>query len=56
MNEVIDYVQKSGGIQYANEKMLEYKKAALDILNTFPEGPAMSAMKELVDYVIDRKY
>lgn len=56
VNEVIDYVQKSGGIQYANEKMLEYKKAALDILNTFPESPATSAMRELVDYVIDRKY
>ncbi|MBX2904617.1 MAG: polyprenyl synthetase family protein [Taibaiella sp.] len=56
VNEVIDYVQKSGGIQYAHNKMLEYKKDALDILDTFPESPAMSAMKELVDYVIDRKY
>lgn len=56
VNEVIDYVQKSGGIQYAHHKMLEYKRDALNILDTFPESPAMSAMKELVDYVIDRKY
>lgn len=56
VNEVIDYVQKSGGIQYAHNKMLEYKRDALNILDTFPESPAMSAMKELVDYVIDRKY
>jgi len=56
VNEVIDYVQKSGGIQYAQEKMMQYKADALEILNTFPDSPAMSAMKELVDYVIDRKY
>jgi octaprenyl-diphosphate synthase len=56
VNEVIDYVQKSGGIQYAHNKMLEYKRDALNILDTFPESPAISAMKELVDYVIDRKY
>lgn len=56
VNEVINYVQRSGGIQYAQEKMMQHKSDALDILNTFPDSPAMSAMKELVDYVIDRKY
>ena len=56
VNEVITEVQKSGGIKYATEKMLEYKKAALDILHTYPQTPARDAMEELVNYVIDRKY
>jgi len=56
VNEVIDYVQHSGGIEYAKKKMLEYKEEALKILHTYPETPARQAMEELVNYVIDRKY
>jgi len=56
VNEVIEYVQRSGGIEYAHSKMVAYKQDALALLNTFPETPALNAMKELVDYVIDRKY
>ena len=56
VNEVIKYVQESGGIEYAHGKMLEYKAAALAILHTFPASPAREAMEELVNYVIDRKY
>lgn len=56
VNEVIRYVQQSGGIEYARDKMLQYKKEARDLLYTFPDTPARRAMDELVDYVIDRKY
>ena len=56
VNEVIKYVQQSGGIAYAQEKMKQYKQEALEILHTYPETPARKAMEELVDFVIDRKY
>lgn len=56
VNEVIKYVQQSGGIEYARQKMLQYKQEARDILYTFPDTPARQAMDELVDYVINRKY
>ncbi|GAA4466162.1 polyprenyl synthetase family protein [Nemorincola caseinilytica] len=56
VNEVIEYVQRSGGIEYAHGKMLQYKQDALQLLDTFPDTPALQAMRELVDYVIDRKY
>ncbi len=56
VNEVIAEVQQSGGIRYATEKMLEYKKDALALLHTYPDTPARNAMEELVNYVIDRKY
>ena len=56
VKEVIDYVQQSGGIDYARQKMKQYKDEAIAILRTYPETPARQAMEELVDFVIDRKY
>lgn len=56
VNEVIDYVQKSGGIAYAETKMKQYREEALAILHTYPDTPARQAMEELVNYVINRKY
>ncbi len=56
VNEVIAIVQQSGGIAYAQQKMLQYKEEALQLLNKYPDTPARRAMEELVNYVIDRKY
>lgn len=56
VDEVIRYVNESGGIAYARQKMTEYKEAAMQILKTFPNTPARNAMEELVEYAIERKY
>lgn len=56
VNEVIEIVKKSGGIQYAREKMIQYQKEAMEILYRFPESPARTAMEELVNYVTERRY
>lgn len=56
VNEVIDFVQHSGGIAYAHKKMTEYKEEALALLQKYPDSPAKEAMHELVAYVIDRKH
>ena len=56
VNEVISYVQQSGGIAYAQQKMKQYKEDALQLLHNYPDTPARRAMEELVNYVIDRKY
>lgn len=56
VNEVIGYVQQSGGIEYTEQKMNQYKQEALDILATFPDTPARHAMEELVNYAIARKH
>jgi octaprenyl-diphosphate synthase len=53
--EVIAFVLKSGGIEYASAKMREYQSAAISILETFPESEFRKALVELVDYSIDRK-
>lgn len=52
---LIDEVHQSGGIQYAKDKMQEYKLSALTTLETMPEGEAKIALKALVEYTIDRK-
>lgn len=56
VNEVIDIVKQSGGIEYSVQKMKDYQNKALNMLDKFPPSEAKDAMKELVDYVIDRKY
>lgn len=55
VQEVIEFVMKSGGIQYATEKMYEYRKKALDILHQFPDKEARQSLEELVMYTTERK-
>ncbi len=53
--EVIDFVIKSGGIQYAEQKMNEYKNEALLKLSLFSDSPSKTSLLELVKYTTDRK-
>lgn len=53
--EVIDFVIKSGGIQYAESKMNEYKNTALQLLSQFPENPSRASLEGLVKYTTERK-
>jgi octaprenyl-diphosphate synthase len=53
---VIDNVVAYGGINYATQKMFEYRDNALTILHSFPLSPAREALEELVRYTTDRKY
>jgi octaprenyl-diphosphate synthase len=52
---VIDEVKKAGGIQYAEEVMASYKKAALDLLESFPASEARDALSEMVTFTTERK-
>ncbi|MCS6824037.1 MAG: polyprenyl synthetase family protein [Cytophagaceae bacterium] len=52
--EVIAFVKQSGGIDYAIQKMNEYKQSAFDLLGAFPESPYKNALKQLVQFTIDR--
>ncbi len=53
---VIDNVVEHGGIEYATQKMIEYRDKALFILHEFPESPVRAALEELVRYTTDRAY
>ena len=53
--ELIKKVNNSGGIEYARDKMLEYKDKALVLLSEMPESEARNAMEQLVLFSIERK-
>ncbi len=53
---VIDAVVAAGGIDYATEKMYEYRDDALAILHQYDDGPVRKALEELVRYTTDRNY
>ena len=55
VNEVIEFVRASGGLEYAEKAMLEYRADAFEILHTFPSSPARESLEDLVTFVTERK-
>ncbi|XCI75172.1 MAG: polyprenyl synthetase family protein [Flavobacteriales bacterium] len=55
VRELIDYVKRSGGVDYAVQKMTNLHKSVLKILDQYPENPAKTSLKIMVHYVIERK-
>ncbi|MCD4681539.1 MAG: polyprenyl synthetase family protein [Bacteroidales bacterium] len=56
VSKVIEKVNNSGGIEYANKKMIEYKDRALKILSDFPYSESRSSLEKLVVYTTERKH
>lgn len=55
VDEVIQYVRDSGGIQYTEQVMESYKQEALDILTTLPPGDTRDSLEEMIRYTTERK-
>lgn len=55
IEKVIEIVKETGGIFYANEKMIEYKDKAEKILLDFPESDSRSALMEMLHFTTERK-
>ncbi|MCX6232215.1 MAG: polyprenyl synthetase family protein [Bacteroidetes bacterium] len=53
--QLIGKVNNSGGIEYARDKMNEYKDKALGLLSEMPDSEAKTAMEQLVLFTIERK-
>jgi octaprenyl-diphosphate synthase len=56
INYVLQKVIDSGGINYAAEKMIQYRDEALAVLFEYPESDVRKGLEELVRYTTDRKY
>ncbi len=52
---LVDQVNNSGGIAYAEKQMYEYRDKALDLIKNFPESEYKIAMINLVNYSCERK-
>jgi octaprenyl-diphosphate synthase len=55
VNEVIDFVKKSGGLEYAKSQMNDYYQESLEILKEFPDSEYKKSLENLVSYTIERK-
>ena len=56
VKELIDFVKKSGGLEYAIEVMKDFQQKAMDILNEFPDSQAKHSLQLMLNYVIERKF
>lgn len=52
---VLDFVKQNGGIEYATSKMNDYHKASIELLKSVSESEEATNLKNLVDFVIERK-
>lgn len=55
VQEVIDFVHRMGGIDYARHRMNDFYEEALRRLGGLPNNPYKDALAELVHFVIKRK-
>ena len=56
VRQIIDYVKNNGGLDYAVLMMNEYHTRSLKILDKFPDNQFKVALKNMIDYVIERDY
>ena len=56
LDSYIRIVKDNGGIAYAQQKMLQFRDDALDILNTFDSAELKYAMEDLVRFTTDRSF
>jgi octaprenyl-diphosphate synthase len=54
VEEVILFVRNSGGIEYATEKMKQYRSKALEILQSFEQNAARDSLTDLVIFTTER--
>lgn len=55
VEEVTKFVIDKGGIEYATNKMNEFRQKAHDILSSFPDNEARVSLYKLVDFTITRE-
>ncbi len=56
IQDVIEYVKESGGIEYTLSKLKFFRLEALKELRNLPNNQYKESLTDLVNYVIDRDY
>ncbi|GAA0893224.1 polyprenyl synthetase family protein [Fulvivirga kasyanovii] len=54
INEIIDFVKASGGLEYAQGVMQRYYEEAMDILKDFEDSQYKTSLSQLVQFTIER--
>ncbi len=56
VKEVLDFVRDNKGIDYAKEKMLEFRNKAFEMLYDFDKNVYRQSMQDLITFTTDRNY
>ena len=54
VQEVIEFVKASGGLEYTTGVMEQYYQQAMELLQSFPDSPYKNSLQQLVQYTIER--
>lgn len=54
INEIIEFVKKYNGIEYANSVSTTYTEKAKDLLHKFKPSESRDALESLLDFIIER--
>jgi octaprenyl-diphosphate synthase len=54
VEELVKEVRELGGLDYAREKMLQYKNKAIQLLHDFPDNESRRALEEIIEFTINR--
>jgi octaprenyl-diphosphate synthase len=52
--QLLDKVNRGGGIEYSVQKMIEYKDRALQLLEQMPDNPSKDSLGHLIAFTIER--
>ena len=55
IKELIELVKEKGGLEYATQKMEEFKEKAIQGLMEFEDNDARKSLIELMNYITTRK-
>lgn len=53
--KVIEFVKANGGLEYATQKMHDYRDKALQLLEKHPQSEAKQSLINLVNFTVERK-
>lgn len=55
VQEIVNFVEDYGGIQYARDKMFKFQEEAFEIVDNMGEGQYHNSLKNLVRYTTERR-
>ena len=53
---MLDFIRDKKGIEYAKEKMFEFRKNAFEMFDGFEQNVYTESMKNLITFTTDRNY
>ena len=54
IEKIVEFVKKTGGIDYANDMMYSFHNQAVKLLEKFPNSEAKTSLLLLADYIVKR--